>query len=180
MPDFPTDAPEDHFVKALTESQNALRCVCTASLGRGRDADEALQRTNLTLWKKSETWGRETPFLVWATAVAKFEIKGVIRDRNREKERMLFDSDIAEKMVDASAQIVTSNPDCLNALETCLDKVSPKNQRVLTDFYADGKTIHEISEAENRGLSAVKMQLKRLRNSLAECIKLELAKEAQK
>jgi len=83
MPDATPSNPDDEFVRALTESQTALRGYCRASLGHGEEAKEALQRTNIVLWKKSGDWDRGTEFLKWAVAVAKFEVLGVIRDRQR-------------------------------------------------------------------------------------------------
>lgn len=180
MPDFPENVPREAFVTALTKHQSALRGYCQAALGHGEAAKEALQRTNIVLWKKCSNWDPDTPFLPWATAVARFEVKGVFRDRKRERRRLLFDSDVAEQMMDNAVEAVLPMPERLEALEVCLEKVSPKNRNVLAAFYSEGKTIPEISDEEGRGQSAIKVMLMRVRRSLGQCIELHLAKGGAK
>ena len=176
MPDSHGNPPNEAFVSALTRCQSALRGFCHAALGHGEEAEEALQRTNIVLWKKCSDWDPETEFLRWATAVARFEVKGVLRDRKRERKRLLFDSDVAEQLMDEAIDVVRQTPERLVALEDCLEKVSDKNRGVLSDFYFHGKTIPEISKTEGRGESAIKVMLMRVRRSLGECIELKLAK----
>ncbi len=176
MPKSHENAQNEAFVSALTRSQSALRGFCYAALGHGEEAEEALQRTNIVLWKKCSDWDPETEFLRWATAVARFEVKGVLRDRSRVRRRMLFDSDVAEQLMDEAVDVVRQTPERLVALEECLEKVSMKNRGVLSAFYFQGKTISEISAAERRGESAIKVMLMRVRRSLGECIELKLEK----
>ncbi len=176
MPDAPETAPNEAFVSALTRHQSALRGYCQAALGHGEEAKEALQRTNIVLWKKCGAWDPETDFLPWATAVARFEVKGVLRDRKRERKRLLFDSDVAEQMMDEAVDAVLPTPERWAALEVCLEKVSPRNRDVLTAFYSEGKTIPEISVVEKRGESAIKVMLMRVRQSLGQCIESQMAK----
>ncbi len=178
MPDSPEIPPSEAFVSALTKHQSALRGYCYAALGHGDEAAEALQRTNIVLWKKSSDWDPETEFMRWATAVARFEVKGVLRDLKRERKRLLFDSDVAEQMMDEAAEAVLPTSERWAALEICLEKVERRNRDVLTMFYSEGKTISEISASEGRGESAIKVMLMRLRKSLGDCIESRLAKGA--
>lgn len=168
--------PSNAFVRALTESQTALRGYCQASLGHGEEAKEALQRTSIVLFKKSSDWDPDTEFLRWAISVAKFEVLGVIRDRQRERARYIFDSDIVKKMVDEAEDNVASSDHRSEALEACLAKLSAKNRNLLSAYYAQGESIQEIATSANRGLSAVKVMLMRLRRRLGECIETQLAK----
>lgn len=50
----PDNSQDAAFISALTSLQSRLRGYCQAALGHGEEAAEALQRTNITLWKKSE------------------------------------------------------------------------------------------------------------------------------
>jgi RNA polymerase sigma-70 factor (ECF subfamily) len=177
MPEPSEPSASEAFVSALTLHQSALRGYCQASLGHGEEAKEALQRTNIVLWKKCGGWDPETEFMRWATAVARYEVLGVIRDRARTQHRLIFDSDVVEKMVDKAAEVALASSDLGTALEGCLKKVSSKNLAILTAFYFQGQSIKEICAAEHRGQSAVKVLLMRLRRSLRQCIEMQLAKE---
>ena len=85
---------------------------------------------------------------------------------NRERCRLMFDSGVFEKMVDETTDAALVSADREVVLETCLENVSPKNQAVLTAFYSHGQSVEEIAETVNRGQSAVKVLLMRLRRSL--------------
>lgn len=176
MPDSSENVPSEAFISALTRSQSALRGYCYASLGHGEEAAEALQRTNIVLWKKCGDWDPETEFLRWATAVARYEVKGVLRDLKRERKRLLFDSDVAEQMMDEAVEAVLTTPERFAALEVCLGKVDPGKRDILTMFYSEGKTIPEISAEQGRGESAIKILLMRVRQSLGECIESQMTK----
>ncbi len=176
MPDSSKNTPSEVFVSALTKHQSALRGYCHAVLGHGDAAAEALQRTNIVLWKKCGDWDPETEFLRWATAVARFEVKGVLRDQKRERKRLLFDSDVAEQMMDEAVEAVLPTSERLDALEVCLGKVDPGKRDILSMFYSEGKTIPEISAAQGRGESAIKILLMRVRQALGECIESQMTK----
>jgi len=169
---------DENFVDVLTKSQTALKGYCYAALGRGHEANEALQRTNLVLWRKCEDWDPDTEFLRWAIRVAKFEVLGVIRDQKRESHRYIFDTDVVEKMVDEMAEttVFEAVSEQTAALESCLSKLIPQHRNILSSYYTRGHSIQEIAEMENRGLSSIKVLLLRLRRGLKRCIEGQLAK----
>lgn len=174
----PDNNQDAAFISALTSLQSRLRGYCQAALGHGEEAAEALQRTNITLWKKSEEWDPEQDFSRWAISVARFEVLGVIRDRQRTNQRYLFDPDITEHMVDEASERVTPSSARQDALEHCLARLSEKNQDLLSAYFVRGETFQEISETTGRGLSALKVSMMRLRRSLRSCIETQLGKEA--
>jgi RNA polymerase sigma-70 factor (ECF subfamily) len=159
--------PSEAFIRALTESQSAIRGYCQASLGHGDEAKEALQRTSITLWRKCGDWDPDTDFMRWAISVAKFEVLGVVRDRNRQQARFVFDPDVVELMSDEAKHTVSPKAE---ALELCLAKLSESNREALAAHYVHGHSIQEISESCGKGASAVKVMLLRLRGKLRECI----------
>jgi RNA polymerase sigma-70 factor, ECF subfamily len=169
--------PDEAFVRALTECQAALHGYCQAALGHSEEAKDAWQRTNVVLWRKAHEWDRTTKFLRWALGVARFEVLAVIRDRQRE--RLVFDGDVAELMADAAAAEAEAHGPRYEALAHCVDKVLPRQREVLVAHYVFGQPLPEVAASHGMGLSAVKVLLFRLRRSLADCIERQLIKEAQ-
>jgi len=168
--------PNEAFVRALTESQTALRGYCRASLGHGEEAKEALQRTSIVLWKKQDDWDPRTAFLPWAIRVAKFEVLGVVRDRQRESRRYVFNSDVVEQLASQAEEEVALSAEMEEALEVCMSKLSSKNRQSLSSYYAGERSIQDIAKSENRSLGAVRVMLMRIRRSLGKCIERQLAK----
>lgn len=168
-------APGDLFVGELTGCQAMLRGYCEAALGHGEDAKDAWQRTNIVLWRKAQDWNPATKFLPWALSVARYEVLAVIRDRQRE--RIIFDNDVAELMADTAVHLAETSGARRDALTHCLTKLNPRQRTVLSAHYLSGHTQSEIASEHGMGLSAVKVLLLRLRRSLAECIEKHQLKE---
>jgi RNA polymerase sigma-70 factor (ECF subfamily) len=162
--------PFESFIRALTEAQTALRGYCHASLGQSEEAKEAVQRTNITLWRKCDQWNPETDFLPWAITVARFEVLGVIRDRQRFNARFIFDPDVVELMADEASKTAPQSSERSEALEDCLGKISLPNRTTLTDYYVNGLSLSEIARACNTSTGALKVMLLRLRAKLRKCV----------
>ena len=168
--------PDDRFITAFTESQSALRGYCAASIGNSEDSRDVFQKVCLVLWKKVGDWDPETPFLKWAFAVARFEILAYVRDRSRD--RLVFDEDVILAMTSTSEKLAQSQSDRIDALEQCLAKLKPDHREALTAHYVKGYNFQEIAELQNRGLSAIKVMMMRLRQSLGKCIETQLANQS--
>lgn len=168
--------PSEAFIRALTESQSAIRGYCQASLGNADEAKEALQRTSIVLWRKCGDWNQDTDFLPWAITVAKFEVLGVVRDRNRLQARFVFDPDVVDLMTDEASHSASSASPRAEALERCLGKLSDSNRESLAAYYVHGRSILEIANSSGKGPGAVKVMLLRLRGKLRECIEQRLVK----
>lgn len=162
--------PAENFIRALTDAQSALRGYCHASLGQSDEAKEAVQRANITLWRKCDQWDPQTPFLPWAITVAKFEVLGVIRDRQRFNARFTFDPDVVDLMTDEAAQPVEQSSERSEALEKCLEKISLPNRKTITDYYANELPLAEIAQTCGKSVGAVKVMLLRLRTKLRDCV----------
>ncbi len=111
-----------------------------------------------------------------AFAVARFEILAYTRDRSRD--RLVFDEDVVMAMAGTSEPLAARQSERIDALEVCLSKLKPEHQKTLTDYYAKGYNFKEIAAFQDRGHSAVKAMVMRLRQSLGKCIERQMASSA--
>lgn len=178
MPTPPSDQtlPDDRFITAFTDSQSALRGYCTAAIGNAEDSRDVFQKVCLVLWKKVGDWDPETPFLKWAFSVARFEVLAHIRDRSRD--RLVFDNDIVIAMAGTVERVAASHSDRMDAMEKCLAQLTPQHRETLTSHYVQGFKLREIAATQNRSLSAIKVTVMRLRQSLGKCIEQQLPTSA--
>lgn len=170
--------PGDNFISAFANSQVALRAFCRSSIGNFNDAQDVFQSTCLVLWKKAGDWDPNTPFLRWAFTVARYEVLAYVRDRARD--RHLFDEDVVLAMAGAAERIISARPDRFDALEVCLGRLNQAHRETLADHYVRGLTMKEIANQRGCSVSAVKVMIMRLRNTLADCIEHRLATQAQR
>lgn len=171
------EAPSESFIRELTQNQQAVRGYIFASLGGCAEADDVVQKTNLVLWRKSSDWDPQTNFLTWAIAVAHFEVLAFYRDSARD--RLLFEPDVVEEMTKAAEEQTSSvaNTGRGVALADCLRTMKPEHQNLLNRRYAQGYSIKEIGETQNRSSDSVKSLLLRLRKLLRQCIEQRLETE---
>jgi len=163
---------ETRFIEALTRHQPALEAFCHANLGKRQDAREVLQATCVKLWQKAADWDPDTEFLPWAFTVARFTILSHYRDRKRE--RLIFDEDVVQAMADETESASMAFDDRREALKNCMKKLTQQQTAILHHHYTSNQTLREIAEASGRSLSAVKMNVVRLRQQLSACIEREM------
>ncbi|MEY2599548.1 MAG: hypothetical protein RLZZ142_1807 [Verrucomicrobiota bacterium] len=168
----PPASAQESFIRELTLNQSVLRGICQSALGNPEDAQEALQRTNVVLWKKSGDWDPGTPFVRWAVTVARYVVLGMIRDRQRE--RLVFESDVEEVMLEEAAEEVEGFEERREALRRCLARLREAHREILSAHYVRGCSVREVAEARNMGVSAVKVLMLRLRQTLGECIQRQI------
>jgi RNA polymerase sigma-70 factor (ECF subfamily) len=169
---MPETFDEARFIEALTRHQPALEAFCHANLANREDAREVLQATCVKLWQKAADWDPETTFLPWAFTVARFTILSHYRDQKRD--RLIFDQDVVEAMADETEVAVSRFDDRREALASCMKKLNQKQTALLHNHYTANQPLREIAEASGRNLSAVKMNLLRLRQQLGACIERQI------
>ncbi len=169
--------PDNRFVQAVTSNQLALTAYCRARLGNAEDAADVLQQLNVKLWEKHSDWDPETDFLPWAFSVARFTVLTFIRDASRD--RLLFDQDVCELIVDETENAAGNAFGRHAALKECLKKVDVSNLEILKRHYIAGVPLKEIAEAAGRSHGAIKGLLFRIRRQLGPCIDSKLAIKGQ-
>jgi RNA polymerase sigma-70 factor (ECF subfamily) len=172
---MPVPFDESRFIEALTRHQPALEAFCHANLANREDAREVLQATSVKLWQKAADWDPETKFLPWAFTVARFTILSHYRDQMRD--RLVFDEDVVAAMADETESAAMAFDDRRDALAICMKKLKPDQAGLLHSHYIKNQSLREIAEASGRSLSAVKMNLMRLRQQLSACIEREMRLE---
>jgi RNA polymerase sigma-70 factor, ECF subfamily len=170
----PAYCPSDAYVQKLTAHQVHLQGYIFASLANHADAEDVLQRTNLTLLKKGGSFPPDGEFLPWAIAVAKYEILSFIRDFRRD--RAVFNPALVELMCDSAALEVTEVTQRQEVLRGCLQQLPERSRRFLTLRYASDKTLQQIAETSGRSIDGVKAVLFRLRRKLEQCVERGLAR----
>lgn len=159
---------EKLFITELTKHQPALGAFCHAQLGDRHQAREILQTTCVTLWLKASEWDTARPFLPWAFGIARFTALAHLRDRARE--RLIFDEDVLASMSSEAELAAERYDDRLDAMRLCIEKLSEKDRELLRLHYVLGRSIKDLSQELERGESALKMALLRLREQLSQCV----------
>ena len=167
--------PAESFVKSLTASQNRLYGYIYSLMGDRHRAEDVLQECNLVLWRKAEEFRAGSDFIPWAFGIARFQVLAHLRDRNRERERLL-NPELAELMAGELEEQAEHFEDLQAALRSCINKLPGKSRELVDQRYFRRLSIRQIADAAERKLSAVKVALMRIRHGLKQCVDRELQK----
>ena len=174
MSDPDTTNPEHTtiVVERMTACQGQLFAYIYSLTADADGARDVLQETNRILWKKAGDYDAGREFLPWAMAHAFNQVRAA-RSKSK-RERLVFghDETIEQISPHAAEHASAGGGDRAIALEECLRKLTPKQRSLIERFYDRGETMAEIAESQERRENTVAVALHRLRQNLAECIRM--------
>ena len=169
-------AAYEQFIRLFARHEGGLRAF-VRSLLPGRDhADEVMQETCVVLWRKFADFDKDSDFLAWGCTTARFEVLKYRRKLARD--RHVFNVDLLELLADQSVSAMDRRVRELQALEHCMQRLSPEQRKLIAACYAPGITIKEAAGELGRSATGLYKALNRIRIVLLECIKASAAREA--
>jgi RNA polymerase sigma-70 factor (ECF subfamily) len=158
----------DDFIRELTGAQPSLWGYIFSLLPDHAAAQDVLQETNLTLWRKATEFQAGTSFLAWSCQVAYFHV--LSHRRRARRDRLVFDEEVLAYLAERQADRAPELGDRLAALRSCLNKLPAASRKLLEQRYAPGGSVKELAEADGRSVAAISQVLYRLREKLLECM----------
>ena len=159
------------FVQSLIEVQPRLFAYISTLLGDVHDANNVLQETNMTLWQKSDEFKPGSNFRAWAREIAYFKSLAFVRDSKRD--RLIVNQALIEQYFAQTDQ--WDEDERRIALRHCVSQLDGRQRRLLRRRYEDGASMKQLAELQGKSEAAVKMNLRRVRESLMSCIQRKLA-----
>jgi RNA polymerase sigma-70 factor (ECF subfamily) len=164
------------FVREMTRNDRALRGYLFTLLPCDHAVDEVMQETALALWRKIDQYDAEQPFLPWACRFAYF--KALEYRRRKGQDRLNFRPDVLEQVSDAALEIAQGQGDMTHALRACLARLREADRRLLCCRYEEGQRVVDLADQLGRPVKSLYNRLDRLRQTLAECIRLRMREQA--
>lgn len=175
-----SDVEEDHdevVVSMIAGHQVSLLSYALALVANHSDAEDLVQRTNTTLWKKRSDFEPETNFRAWAFAIMRFHAKAFYRSQQR-RGRVVFNEDLARRIAETLAEDPLTPPDQrLEFLRECLAKLPPKHRLLVFERYHHGLTSEECARKHGLSEPGLRVTLYRLRTTLRNCIERAVRRE---
>lgn len=167
-PGAAVDPRTPQFVKLLAAAQTRLYAYIMSMVGHPDAAEDILQETYLVLWQKMDEALAAENFNAWAYAVARFQVLAHQRDRGRD--RHVFDEDLLNVLAEESVPITDRISDDRVALEQCLRKLTAPMRDLITQRYEHNRATADIAEDLGKSVPAVTKALYRTRMTLLACI----------
>jgi RNA polymerase sigma-70 factor (ECF subfamily) len=169
------DDPGSEFVSLIVQHRYALYAFIAKQLVHPADAEDVFQKTSLVVWSKMAEFDSGGSFFHWACGIAFNEVRN--HRRTQARNRLQFDSELAELLAEESMAEADLTQARLKALDACMQKLSPRQQQILRRCYDGTSTISEVAGTLGRSRDALYKQLTRLREKLSHCIRGKIASE---
>jgi RNA polymerase sigma-70 factor (ECF subfamily) len=173
----PTDCDARHcrFLRAFTANERAVRAFVRRLVPTRVDADDIFQEVAIVLWEKFDEFHSGADFRAWACGIARFKVLSWLRDKGRD--RLVLDSDVVELIATESMQAEPRLDRQRVALESCLEKISTSERKLLTHAYLPDAKIQDVAATSGRTVAGFYQWLHRMRKQLLTCIERRLAEE---
>lgn len=170
----PDDPRHDQFLRLFAESEAALHTLLRAMLSSREDASEALQETAVVLWRKFDEFDPARDFRAWASGIARNKALALIRDRQRD--RHVFDVDLANRLADRAEAQETRYSSEREALEECLQKLPLDRRELVLSAYRQGMRMDQLAAQRGQTPMSLYKVLQRIRQTLHDCVRRNLEK----
>ena len=164
---------EARIVALLADLQLPLLCYVRSLIPESSTARDVAQNASATIWQKRSEFQLGTNFKAWAFSIARFEVLNFRKQQARDA-RLVFDGELVETIAGELAADPLSVSSRHEALQSCLQKLRPRDRDLLLHRYSNGGTLNSYAQVVGRSVGGLKVTLHRLRNALLACIQQEL------
>lgn len=139
------------------------------------DAEDVLQETAIVCWTKFDEFQPGTDFVRWATRVAYWEVRSLVKRKQRDA--LVFSERFIEALAEDTANAGTEFSDVYDALAQCLERLKTRDRDLFHRRYMAGAKTKQIAEQLDRPLDTLHSAFRRIRRLLTECIQTKLRVE---
>ncbi|MFD0894989.1 sigma-70 family RNA polymerase sigma factor [Luteolibacter ambystomatis] len=161
----------DAFGELVRQHEGWVRGYLRTRIRDWAAADDLAQDVFVTAFRRIRDYRGEAPFEAWLRGIAMNHMRNFIRKR---REDCIGGSEELQALMDADSHAVESSGPALDALRECLHRIDGPARELLDGRYVQGKSVRELADEAGRGYSALTMQLHRMREALADCVKKKL------
>jgi RNA polymerase sigma-70 factor (ECF subfamily) len=161
------------LVRLLSRHQEELFRYIFALLPHEEDAKDVLPETSVALYRKFAEYDHDKPFLAWAYSFAYLEVLKQ-RERNQRGNRYLH-PELVARLAREREQHEPVLQTRLQALDHCLERLSPKDRDLVWHSYHGKAKVEELVRRFGISRRTVFRNLDRIRRLLFECISRQVA-----
>jgi RNA polymerase sigma-70 factor (ECF subfamily) len=163
----------EHLARLWSQAEGTVQAFVFSAISEFQRAEDVVQEVALSVARRYNEYDPSRPFVAWALWLAKSHVVDHYRKRGRE--RRVFTDVVLDRIAAVMAKHQPQQSARQTALEHCLEKLPQKSRRLLDLRYADDRSAESIAEIIDSTAGSVRVKLLRIRDALADCIRLQIA-----
>jgi RNA polymerase sigma-70 factor (ECF subfamily) len=173
---------EEAFAELLERHHAHVRAYLGSLVRHPEEVEDLAQETFLIAYQSMAEYRGESSLRTWLFGIARHRVLQFVRDLGN---RRFYKADSIQSVLqgwlaDSAKDDVQRFPDRereLSALESCVKKLAPASNSLVTAFYLKGATASDIARATGKNEGAIWKSLSRIRQALRRCVEGHLAVE---
>ncbi len=165
---------EAAFEEIVRANQAWVRGYLRSRLWDWAAADDLAQDVFVTAYLKFRDFRGDSSMESWLRGIAHNHLRNFIR---KHREAAIGGSEELQALIDEDCGAWHSDAESsarADALAECLRRLPEHAKALLERRYVVGRSVREIADDTGKGYSALTMQLRRFRETLADCIAREM------
>lgn len=175
------DGSDAAFQQLVLLEQQRVRVYLSRYVYSSDQVDDIAQDVFLAAYRRLSTFRFESKFSTWLLAIARNKAMQFLRSeirRRRRRENYLESAVVQQRLEQAESEKPALQLERIDALKSCLAQLPSHGRELLEKFYFKKVSTSEIAEAESKNDGAIRMKLFRLRQKLANCVKLKISEQS--
>ncbi len=171
--------PDPHltFTKQFVTALPSLQGFLISLVHDTHAADDLMQDLAERMWLKFADYDDRRPFVAWGMGFARLLVKEWYRKQKRQP--LQLDEQMIDMLADDASERLAHQDERVDALRSCIEKLSEKQRAVLRMRYQEEKPIKLIATEWNRSQVAIYKMLKQIHFGLLACISETMADHAR-
>lgn len=174
-PDNQKSRYED-FLRLFRTNEDRLFGFILKLLPNFSVAEDIMQETMMTMWRKFDDFKDGTSFAAWGMQIARYKALEY-HHRDRQKGLVQFSDEILSRLTDDDNRNGPTNPDnnYLEALRGCVDKLKDENRNIIKLRYSSELSVKQMADRLAVSANVIYKSMSKIHYLLQKCIEQTLA-----
>ena len=156
----------EQFTRLFLQSEREVYRYVMSIVPNIADAQDVVQETAVSLWRKIDLYNSDQPFTPWACRFALNEARSFLRRKG--KLNSFMTDELAELIIKKKAE---KDKYKQSDLLDCVSKLEPMHKSLIEEYYFKQASIDKISNETGRSTEALYKSLQRIRKQLLSCMR---------
>lgn len=164
----------DDFIKVVSENQAKVRSYIRTLGVRPDSIDDIAQEVFLTAYQKLDKFDQTREISSWLYGIT----RNLVNNERRKDARhaRILNDNITEFMLDQAPDhsVAADQKDMIQVMNKCMEGLSDSSRDLLKHRYEEDKNSSEIAEVVQQKAATIRQSLRRIRDSLRDCIESKI------
>ncbi len=168
----PEKSQYERFLKLLRLNEKKVYGHILSLVPKRGIAEDIMQDAIVIMWRKFPDFKEDSNFSAWGITIGRFLVMDYFRKEGRSI--VHFSSEALEN-ISENTDVFDTYQDQMEALSSCLKKLSEYSRRILRLHYQQGKTIKEVAVQIGKPIHSMYRLVAKIHGILQQCIEHNLS-----